>query len=198
MFDDYKAIAYYKIEANAKVDRRTINRATDITPDHPAILVMTDFKDTTPFSIEATASITATNEKMIACGVRLLFVTDNHDNLLGLVTATDVLGEKPIQYMKEHGGRYDDIMAQDIMTLKNDLDVLYLQDVEKANVGSIVETLKELERQHTLVVEKSEGDKEVIRGIFSTAQISRQLNITIEQVARANTFAEVERAIISA
>jgi len=198
MYQEYKAIPYYKIEATAKVDRRTINRATDITSDHPAMLVMTDFNDTTPFSIEATASITATNEKMIACGVRLLFVTDNNDNLLGLVTATDVLGEKPVQYMKEHGGQYEDIMAQDIMTLKNELDVLYLQDVEKATVGNIVETMKELERQHSLVVENNEANEEIIRGIFSTAQISRQLNITIEQVPRANTFAEVERAILSA
>ncbi|NOZ54691.1 MAG: CBS domain-containing protein [Gammaproteobacteria bacterium] len=198
MVSEYKAIAFHKIEANAKVDRRTINRATDITPDHPAILVMTDFKDTTPFSIQGTASINATNEKMIACGVRLLFVTDHNDNLLGLVTATDVLSEKPVKYMKEHGGQYNEIMAQDIMIPKHDLDVLYLSDVEKSSVGNIIEAMKDLKRQHALVVEKNEAGVEIIRGIFSTAQIGRQLNITIEPVVRANTFADVERAIVSA
>jgi signal-transduction protein with cAMP-binding, CBS, and nucleotidyltransferase domain len=174
-----------------------INRPTDVSFDDPALEVMTDLNEITPFSIEPTASIDATNEKMIACGVRLLFVTDIDGNLSGIVTAKDIMGEKPVQYIKEHGGKREEIIVQDIMTAKRNLDVLSFNDVKRASVGDIIETMQMLGRQHTLVEEVSEKGFSVIRGIFSTAQISRQLGVTIDPAMRATTFADVERVVLS-
>jgi hypothetical protein len=76
--------------------------------------------------------------------------------------------------------------------------VLDLEQVRAAKVGHIVATLKQLGRQHTLVVERSgrsdRSDKNGVRlrGIFSTTQIVRQLGMTIQTDAVANTFAEIE------
>lgn len=193
----YKVLPHYSIEQGAIVDRSMINRPTDVSLDDAAIEVMTDLNEITPFSIEPTASIEATNEKMIACGVRLLFVTDIDSNLLGIVTAKDIMGEKPVQYIKEHGGKREDIMVQEIMTAKRNLDVLSFNDVKRATVGDIIETLHVLGRQHTLVEEVSEKGTSVIRGIFSTTQISRQLGVTIDPAMRATTFADVERVVLS-
>jgi len=198
MVNKYKSLPHYSMEQKTRVDRPTINRATDVSLDDSATLVMTDLKEITPFSIEPTASIESTNEKMIASGVRLLFVTDNDGNLLGIVTSTDVLGEKPVQYLKEHGGSRDDIIVQDIMTSVDSLDVLLYSDVQKALVGDIVETMILLGRKHTLVVEKTESGESIIRGIFSTSQISHQVGMHIEPTLRAHTFADVERIVISA
>lgn len=197
MTNKYRVLPHYSIEQGAIVDRRMINRPTDVSLDDTALAVMTDLNDITPFSIEPTASIEATNEKMIACGVRLLFVTDIDSNLLGIVTAKDIMGEKPVKYIKEHGGKREDIMVQDIMTAKRNLDVLSFEDVKRANVGDIIETMHMLGRQHTLVEEISEKGASVIRGIFSTTQISRQLGVTIEPTMRASTFADVERVVLS-
>lgn len=197
MNNKYRVLPHYSIRQGTIVDRRMINRATDVSTDDTAIAVMTDLNDITPFSIEPTATIDATNEKMIACGVRLLFVTDMDSNLLGIVTAKDILGEKPVMYLKEHGGSREDIIVQDIMTAKSDLDVLSFNDVKRATVGDIVETMKTLGRQHTLVEEISETGKTIIRGIFSTTQISRQLGVPIDLPGRANSFADVERAVLS-
>ena len=197
MVNKFKALPHQSMKQDAAVERKMVNRATDVSLDDSAILVMTDLNEFTPFSIEPTASIDATNEKMIASGVRLLFVTDGNGNLLGIVTATDVLGEKPVQYLKEHGGNREEIMAQDIMTTKDKLDVLNMVDVEKSYVGDILETMNLLGRQHTLVVETTEAGKSVIRGIFSTTQISRQLSVHIEPTPRAHTFADVKRAVLS-
>ncbi|WP_455375144.1 CBS domain-containing protein [Kaarinaea lacus] len=197
MTNKYRVLPHYSIEQGAIVDRRMINRPTDVSLDDTALAVMTDLNDITPFSIEPTASIEATNEKMIACGVRLLFVTDIDSNLLGIVTAKDIMGEKPVKYIKEHGGKREDIMVQDIMTAKHNLDVLSFEDVKRANVGDIIETMHMLGRQHTLVEEISEKGASVIRGIFSTTQISRQLGVTIEPTMRATTFADVERVVLS-
>lgn len=198
MSDKFKTLPHHNIAHGAKINRRMINRATDVSLQDPARLVMTDLNEITPFSIDPTATIDATNEKMIACGVRLLFVIDNDNNLLGIVTATDVMGEKPVQYLKEHGGGREDILVQDIMTAKQKLDALNLQDVEKACVGDIIETMNLLGRQHTLVLDQAESGDAVICGIFSTAQISRQLGVTIDPATRANSFADVGKVVLSA
>ena len=198
MVNKHKVLPHHVMETGAKLDRQMINRATNVSQVDPAKLVMTDLNEITPFSIEPTASIDATNDKMIACGVRLLFVTDNNENLLGIVTSTDILGEKPVQYLKEHRGSREDIMAQDVMTPKDKLDVLSLLDVERACVGDIIETMKLLGRQHTLVAKKTEAGESIICGIFSTTQISRQLGLIIEPTMRANTFADVEKVVLSA
>ena len=194
----YRVLPHYSIQQSAIVDRGMINRPTDVSLDDAAIKVMTDLNQITPFSIEPTANIEATNEKMIACGVRLLFVTDIDSNLTGIVTAKDILGEKPVMYLKEHGGKREDILVQDVMTPKSGLDVLSLNDVKRACVGDIIETLKMLGRQHTLVEEISESGTTIVRGIFSMAQISRQVGIAIELNIRANTFADVKQAVLSA
>lgn len=198
MINKYKALPHNSMEKDTKVDRHTINRATDVSLDDPALLVMTDLHEITPFSIDPTASIEASNAKMIACGVRLLFVTDNTGKLLGIITSTDVLGEKPVQYLKEHGGSRDDIMVQDVMTAVDALEVLSYSDVQNAFVGDIIETMNLLGRQHTLVVDKTEAGQSIVRGIISTSQISRQVGMQIEPAMRARTFADVERVILSA
>lgn len=195
----YKALSYFPIARGAKINGPTFNRATDVSLDDAAVTVMTDFNEITPYSIEPTATIDDANDKMIACGVRLLFVCNTDGALLGLVTATDVLGEKPVRYLNEHGGRRDEILAQDIMTPHESLQVLYWHEVLSASVGDIVETMKAFGRQHILVVEPVEvAPGETIRGIFSTSQISRQLGMHIELAERANSFAEIEQAIASA
>ena len=197
MNNKHKVLPHYSIEQGAIVDRRMINRPTDVSLDDSAIQVMTDLNEITPFKIEPTATIDAANVKMIACGVRLLFVTDTENNLLGIVTAKDILGEKPVMYLQEHGGKREDIIVQDIMTPKAKLDVLRFKDIKRATVGDVIETLKTLGRQHTLVEEITEKGSSVIRGIFSTTQISRQLGVTIEPTALAKTFADVEKVVLS-
>ena len=160
-----------------------------------AELVFTDFQYTRPFLISATASIGQVNDKMIACDVRLLFVTDTDGALLGLVTYTDVFGEKPVRYIKEHGGTREEILAQDIMTPLTQLEALQQSDVRKASVGDIVETIKATGRQHMLVCDTQQDGSQLISGIFSSTHIEKLLGMKIELSSRANTFADVERAL---
>lgn len=195
---NFKPLEYFAIAKGSKINRSPYNRPTDVSLHDPATMVMTDFNEIIPFSIDPTASIDAANDKMIACGVRLLFVTDNGGSLLGLVTTTDILGEKPLKYLKEHGGKREDIITQEIMTPHDQLLALHISDVRTAAVGDIIETMKEFGRQHILVTEPENSEAgETIRGIFSTSQISRQVGFTIELVERANNFAEVEKTLSS-
>ena len=196
MIRSHKILPSHKIARNAKFNRRNQKRRNVVSMTSHAIDVMTDLSEVAPYSIYATASIDEANDRMITYGVRLLFVSDGRGNLVGLITASDILGEKPMQYIAEHGGTRNEIFTQDIMTSAENIDVLDMADVEKANVGDIVETIKDTRRQHLLVVEPTTDDsKEVLRGIFSTSQIARQLGIEINLTDQASTFAEFEKAL---
>lgn len=191
----YRAMPFHTIAQSAIINRRAIPRQTSVSMDDPASSVMTDLDKVTAFSIEPTASMQAANDKMIACGVRLLFVTDESGELVGLITSTDLLGAKPVKYITEHGGSREDIMVQDLMTLKSKLDVIYLRDVNNACVGDVVETMKRVNRKHMLVVNHDASGKEKVCGIFSTTQINRQLGLNIEPSLQVGTFADIERVL---
>jgi len=195
----FKALIQHTISNTATIKCQQQQDDRLISLDDPATTVMTDLCRVTVFTTEPTASIDSANVKMIACGVRLLFVTDNQGGLLGLITSTDILGEKPVLYMQTHHMRHDEICVQDIMTPKERLDVLHLKDVEQASVGDIIETVKSLGRQHMLVVEHtSNGHGETLRGIFSATQINRHMGLHIEPSQRADTFADIKQAVLNA
>jgi hypothetical protein len=86
-------------------------------------------------------------------------------------------------------------MVSDVMTVQSDLEVLSYEDVLKANVGSILATLKKSGRQHAIVVEENAGGGQTVRGLFSATQIARQLGVRINTAEVAKIFAEIEAAV---
>lgn len=185
---------------------RLTSRATYATPasqskrvtvDTPAIEVMTDLQRVVPITITADASIDLANQRMMAGGVRLLLVVDEHRWIIGLITASDILGEKPLQHVRRRGGTFNEVLVQDIMAPQEHLDVLSYQDVLSARVGDIIETLKRFGRQHALVVEQRDDGEQRVRGIFSATQIGRQLGRHVVPAEIATTFAELEAALVS-
>ena len=78
-------------------------RLARVTLESPALEVMTDLLRTSPATIRPQAPVEGANQFMISRGVRLLLVVDERDNVLGVVTATDVLGEKAVRAATERG-----------------------------------------------------------------------------------------------
>ena len=111
---------------------------------------------------------------------------------VGLITATDILGEKPMQVVTARGMRREELVVRDIMTPQQSLQAIGLSDVQRAKVGHIVATLKQSGRQHALVVEEDEARSQSVRGLFSATQIARQLGVAIPTSEVARTFAEIE------
>ena len=172
--------------------------APDSTPvglQDPANSVYTDFHRTRPFAISSAASLDQVDARMIACGVRLLFVADAGGALQGLVTYTDLYGEKPVRYIREHGGSRELFLVLDVMTPLDRLDALNHADVLRATVGDIVETIRTTGRQHLLVSDTTDDGRQVIVGMFSSTHLEKRADIRIELTARANSFADLERAL---
>ncbi len=165
-----------------------------IDEDAPATSVMTDLKVITPFQIDTNSTIDEANHKMVACGVRLLFVHDDKEQLAGLITSKDTLGEKPMLFVKDNGGKHSDITVKDIMTPISQLDAIPLEAVENATVGDIVSGLQNCKRHHMLVLQ-TRDDRTCIRGIISITQVGRQLGREICPTRIAEGFAELNKAL---
>lgn len=163
-----------------------------VTLDDPAFAVMTDLRNVPAASTSPGEPIAKAHAQMIQRGVRLLFVLNAGGTLEGVITATDLLGEKPIRFMQERGVTHNEITVADIMTPASMLEAIPVQDVAQMRVGHIVATHKAVRRQHIMVSE--EGGRRV-RGLFSAAQVARQLGLELQTMEVAQTFADVEAAL---
>lgn len=175
-------------------------RPIQMLPEHvklsdPAINVMTDLNKVSLVSVRTRTSMDSANAKMIRYGVRMLLVLDDNEQLAGLLTATDVLGEKPMRFLQNMGGTHAEIMVRDIMTTQRELEVMKIDEVQHAKVGQIVATLKKSNRQHALVAAEGADGKQTVCGMFSITQIARQLGAQVHSFELARTFGEIEAVI---
>lgn len=183
----------HKLSRNAALCASGFNM---IAADSPAIEAMTDFARLNVVTIPADASLSAANAVMISRGVRLLMVIGADDQVEGLITARDILGERPMQLALARGGRRDDLTVKDLMCPVANIDTLYLNEVLNARVIDILNALKQLGRQHIMVedVDQLTGLPRV-RGIFSATQIGRLLGVPVLGFDLPQTFAEIEAAL---
>jgi CBS-domain-containing membrane protein len=191
---DYQPLAATSLAAGgACVLARPL--ASAVTLDSPALEVMTDLSKVAAVTIEPSALVSVANEYMVVRAVRSLFVTAPDGHLVGLVTTTDILGERPVRAMHSRGTSRNELVVSDVMTPVDSLVAMRIEDVRAAKVGHIVASLKQAGRHHELVAETLAGGKTCIRGIFSASQIARQLGVPLQITELARTFAEIEEAL---
>ena len=203
---DYQPLPIRELGANAGFRRPSAPAAPRVGTESPAIQAMTDLTRVAPATIRPQAPLAGANQFMITRGVRLLLVADDHENVLGVVSAADILSERPMRVAIDRGLRRDELTVADVMTPAEQVEVMAFADVEAARVGHVLETLRRAGRQHALVVDFDQTPsrrplepptrRAMVRGIFSLSQIARQLGIAVQtggEVAR--TFSEIESAI---
>lgn len=166
--------------------------ARDVRVDSPAIEVMTDLRSVAPATIARHAGVQEAEQTMRAWGVRLLVVVDTEFRIVGVITARDTSGDKPVRLLHDLGGKYADLSVGDLMTPRDAMEVLELDAVRHAEVGHIVATLKDVGRQHALVVERdARTGADNVCGIFSVTQIGRQLGMDVPIFDVAHTFGQI-------
>ncbi len=195
MTKEYSALKSSLLKAGSSFMRPVQKLPERVKLSDPATSVMTDLNKVSVVSVRAKTSMDKANAKMIRYGVRTLLVLDDNDQVAGLLTASDVLGEKPMRFLQHMGGTHADIMVRDIMTTQRELEVLKIEDVQNAQVGQIVASLKKSHRQHVLVVAEGADGKQAVCGLFSITQIARQLGAQVHSFELAHTFAEIEAVI---
>ena len=195
MLRDYPALAYSLLRPGSSYAMPSQHLPDKVTLEDPALNALTDFQRVTAVIILAGDTLEEAHRRMVQRGVRLLLVVDQDRKVAGVITATDILGEKPMQALVERSIRREELVVRDIMTPQDRLEVLNLADVRVAKVGHIVATLKQSGRQHALVVDVGEGGRHTVRGVFSATQIARQLGVAIQPTEVAFTFSEIEASL---
>lgn len=168
-----------------------------VTLESPALDVMTDLRHTHAAVIEPHVTMESANAYMMQRGVRALLVLNQDRALGGIITATDVLGEKPLRFIEERRVKHHDILVSDIMTPLDRLEAIPIEEARHAKVGHVISSLRDTGRQHTLVIEKHALGKVQVCGIFSLSQIEKQLGAPIESTGVAKSFAEIEATLLA-
>lgn len=195
----YRPLSFQHLDFGATYFRPRQYLPDRVTQDSPAIDCMTDLRQVAAIMVSMTTPLKMAHERMIKSGVRLLLVADADGAVKGLITSRDIQGEKPMRILEKTGSRYDELLVRDLMTITPKLEVLSMEDVLNSRVGDIIATLKEVNRQHAMVIDTDpDSGKQAVRGIFSLSQIAQQLGIKIDPSQRATTFADLEQALSNA
>lgn len=189
---DYPALVATTLDASVGYAQPTQRLPDTVTLEDPALEVLTDFQRVTAIIILPGDCVDEAHRRMIQRGVRLLLVVDQNRKVSGVITANDILGEKPMQVIAQRGIRREEMLVRDIMTPQDKLEVLRMAELRAAKVGHVVATLRSWGRQHALAVDVDASGRQVVRGVFSATQIARQLGIAIPTGEIARTFAEIE------
>jgi CBS domain-containing protein len=189
MTREYSPLTLSPLAASSRVAELPFPR---VTLDDAAFEVMTDLKQVPAATTAADEPIEEARRVMMRRGVRLLFVIDASGAVEGVITATDLLGEKPVRFRQERGVAHSEIRVGDIMTPAALLEAINFQDVASMRVGHVVATMRAVRRQHLMVAE--DGGRRV-RGLFSATRIARQLGVDLNTTEVARTFADIEAAL---
>lgn len=192
---DYHLLPAQRLTGAVKVSCPASPRSVQLSS--PALDVMTDLRHISAAVIDPDAAMETANTYMMQRGIRSLLVLNQDKLLAGIITATDILGEKPLRFIQERRVRHSEILVSDIMTPLDRLEAILLQDVQRARVGDVIASLRDSGRQHTLVIEDDASSNPAVCGIFSLTQIEKQLGTTIPPTEIAKTFTEIEAALIA-
>jgi CBS domain-containing protein len=166
----------------------------------PGTAVMTDLDRAAAVTVDADTRIDDALPLMRDAGVRSAFVIDAGCNLLGLVTAYDILGDKPVRHLESRGCtlrtcRREDVTVGDIMETTERWMVIDVTDLASCRVGDVVETFRRTGRTHIPVVERTSLGADRLRGLLSAAEVARATGIDTSGLRAAESFAEIEQAV---
>jgi len=176
---NYTPISHTLLDPGARYLRPRQELPEHVTLDSPALDVMTDLTRVAAITIAPSINLDEAEKRMIASGIRLLLVTNDQEEIEGIVTARDLSGERLLSRLSHDRVTRAELTVHDIMTTRQHIEVLEMGDVTRARVGDLVATLKRMGRQHALVVSRDEAGRQRVRGILSTTQIGRQLGTDI-------------------
>jgi CBS domain-containing protein len=145
-------------------------------PGDPALSVMTDFRERASITVPVTEQIDVALEHMKHTGVRCAFAIDEVLRVVvGMITAYDIMGEKPMRHMRASDVTRDQLLVRDLATRPGDWQVLQLRQLELATVGAVARLFDVTQLTHIAVVEAGERGEPRLRGLLSAARVRRVL-----------------------
>ncbi len=190
------ALPARSLRPGVSVARTLVAPTAPVTLRSPAAAVMTDLTEVRAVTIDPTTTLQQAEQYMAHQRVHMLFVVNDMPSLQGLVTTTDLRGDRVMRAVRERKLHYEDLCVADAMTPLSMLDAIDFDRLKAARVSNVVATLRRHGRNHLLVIEAaSNAQSERVRGVISRAQVERQLGTVIEASGLARDLAEIEQAL---
>ena len=168
-----------------------------VTVQSPALDVMTDLTTVRAATVAPGTALAQAELSMIHQGVRLLFVVSSMPSVDGIITASDLHGERPLRLVHQRGLKYEELTVDDVMTPLSAINAVDYGALRHATVAEVIDTLLHSRNPHLLVIEHASAAAPVrIRGIISKTQVERQLGTQLLSSEIATSFAELEQALL--
>jgi hypothetical protein len=167
----------------------------------PSTDVFTDLRVAAGVTVPATESLVDTRRLMQLAGVRMAFVIEAPDRIIGMVTLADLQGERAARVASTRAVALRELPVHDVMTPVAQWAVIDFARLAWAKVGHVVETFRATGQRYLIVTEQIKGHaaeavpKRVIRGLFSANRVERALGQSIEDGLRSRNFAELAGAL---
>jgi CBS domain-containing protein len=191
------ALSTFRVQPGIMLAQAEPWQLAPVTLASPAVEVMTDLTRFKAATTHPETSLVQAEQIMIYQGVRMLFVVTDMPSLAGLITSTDLRGERQMRLVHERNAHYDELTVADVMTPIAQIDAVDYTRMGIATVGDAITALKRFGRNHLLVVEgAADGRTQRVRGVISRSQIERQLGMLIDIAPIADSFADIERALV--
>lgn len=151
-----------------------------------ALSVFTDFKKHKPLVIDGDLSAHEAEQLMLNAHVRLKIVLDQKNKFLGVVSLTDI-SHQEIMKKVANGHYHDDLLVTDFMQSKSSLKAIDFEELQNANVGDVLQTLKANGQRHCLVIDRN---KHYIRGVVSASDLVKTLKLDVD-LSSPPTFIDI-------
>ncbi len=146
-------------------------------PTDPALSVMTDFRERSSVTVPEMITIDSALEHMKHTGVRCAFAVDEAQRqVLGLITAYDIMGEKPMRHTRLTSTLRAQVLVKDLMLRLPEWHVAHVKHIERHTVAAVAQLFDETLLTHIVVVETDDHGVERLRGILSAAKVRRLLS----------------------
>lgn len=148
----------------------------DVSPESPALMILTDFKNHRPHVVEAYIPATEAAESMLQEKVYVKLVINKQNEFIGLVSYEDLSEQSILLTQVAQGVAHEDVLVSDLMHARESINAINFDDLQRCTVGDIIYTLQRHGEQYFIVVDRTQHH---IRGVVASSEISRRLHSPI-------------------
>jgi CBS domain-containing protein len=138
-------------------------------PWDPALTVMTDFRERASVTTSETATIDEALEHMKHAGVRSAFAVGGQRHaVVGLITAYEIMSERPLQNLQFAATPRREVLVFDIMQKISDWRVADIKEIERARVTDVAEMFAKTGLTHVPVMETAKPANNVCAAVVGS------------------------------
>ncbi|GLQ33156.1 CBS domain-containing protein [Litoribrevibacter albus] len=163
----------------------------------PASALVDAFMDQKTVTIHADDGLQNTLHVMHAMKVPVCLVENGRNEVIGIVTKRDVMGQRAVAYATKSGTPIAELSVRDVMIPRSSLFCISKDEARSADIGDVVETLKRIGDSYILITD-DQVSSSVIHCVIPTSEINQLLNTHLLLGFRAINMMDMHFALSGA